>query len=445
MRHINRPTKVSAKSLARPVYVVDGARTPFLRAAGVPGPFTAGDLALAASKALLLRTGVNAGAISETILGCAYPGSDEANIARIVALRLGCSPQSTAWTVQRNCASGMQAIDAARSDIAAGRAELVLAGGCEAMSHYPLLLGIGLTRWLAAWRAAAGAIGHARLLRQLRPALFRPVVSLRRGLTDPVIGLSMGQTAEELATRFDIGRDAMDDYAVRSHRRLAHAVDDGLLDEIAPLYAADGRVFEQDLGLRRDTTRETLATLSPAFDRPVGRITAGNSAQISDGAAVLLLASQAAVENYSLPVLGQILDGQWAGVPPALMGLGPVHAMAPLLERHGLETGDIGVFEINEAFAAQVLACLAAWASDDYCRTELGRSCGFDRISPACLNPDGGGISLGHPVGASGARIVLHALKTLRRTDRALGIAALCIGGGQGGALLLQAAPKEAA
>ncbi len=422
----------------RPVYVVDGNRTPFLKAQGRPGPFRASDLAVAAGKALLARQPFTAQALDEVILGCIIPGPDEVNIARLVALRLGCSTRMPAWTVQRNCGSGMQAIDSAATDIAFGRADLVLAGGTEAMSHAPIMLAPIMGELLGAWRQARGWGERLRLLGRLRTAHFRPVFSLLQGLTDPVVNLTMGQTAEVLAKRFAISRQEMDAFSVESHRRLARAQDQGWLTEIDPLYGADGSVYDHDDGVRRDSSLERLARLKPVFDRPFGQVTAGSSAQVSDGAALLLLASEDAVRRYGLPVLGRVVDCHWAGVDPAQMGLGPVHAMAPLLLRQGLSTGDIDYWEINEAFAAQVLACLAAWGSDEYARDELGLEGALAPIDPARLNIDGGAVAVGHPVGTSGARIVLHLLQVLQRNAARRGVAALCIGGGQGGAMLLE-------
>jgi acetyl-CoA C-acetyltransferase len=185
---------------------------------------------------------------------------------------------------------------------------------------------------------------------------------------------------------------------------------------------------------------EKLARLKPVFDRPFGTITAGNSAQVTDGAAWLILAGESAVQRYQLPILGRVVDSQWAGVDPRQMGLGPVHAMAPLMKRNRLDSGDVGYWEINEAFAAQVQACLYAWQDETYCREELGLEQAFSAIDEDRLNVDGGGVSIGHPVGASGARIVLHLLNTLKRTGSKRGIASLCIGGGQGGAMLVEGA-----
>ncbi len=422
----------------RPVYVVDGCRTPFLKSTGRPGPFHASDLALAAGRALLMKLPVAADQLDEVILGCVAPGPDEANIARILALRLGCSERTPAMTVQRNCASGMQALDTAALDIASGRADLVLAGGAEAMSHSPVLLSQAMVNWLALWNHAHNLRARGRALGQLKMQYLKPVIGLLRGLTDPVVGLSMGQTAEKLAQRFHIDRAQMDAYAIQSHQKLQHAVDQDHLQEITPLYDRDGQVYTDDNGLRADSSMEKLALLRPVFDRPYGAVTAGNSAQVTDGAACLLLASEEAVEKHALPVLGRILDSQWAGLDPSMMGLGPVYAMAPLLTRHQLNTEDVDYWEINEAFAAQVLACLEAWQYDKFNSLELQLDSAFSPIPVDRLNVDGGAISMGHPVGASGARIVLHLLKTLQREGASTGVASLCIGGGQGGAMLVQ-------
>jgi acetyl-CoA C-acetyltransferase len=295
-----------------------------------------------------------------------------------------------------------------------------------------------MVNWLAAWNGARTPGTRLRVLLQLRPTHLRPVVALLRGLTDPVVGLSMGQTAEILAHRFAIGRDAMDRYALRSHQRLESARADGRLDEIEVIYDRRGGYYDHDDGVRTDSTLETLAKLRPVFDKPYGAVTAGNSAQVTDGAAWLILASEEAVSRHHLPVLGRIVDCQWAGLDPAQMGLGPVYAMAPLLRRHGLGSADIDYWEINEAFAAQVLACLAAWQDDNFCREELDCETPFEPIDELRLNVDGGAVSIGHPVGASGARIVLHLLQVLRHREARRGVASLCIGGGQGGAMLIE-------
>ena len=422
----------------RPVFVVDGSRTPYIKARGKPGPFSASDLAVAAGRPLLARQPFAASDFDEVILGCMMPSEDEANIGRVAALRLGCGDRVPAWTVQRNCASGMQSIDSAAQNIASGRSSLVLAGGVEAMSRAPIMYNNTMVNWLAAMAGARTPMAKLKVLGGLRPGHFKPVIALLRGLTDPIVGLSMGQTAEILAHRFGITREMMDSFAVRSHLRLANAHKNGDLDEIEVLYDTRGNIYDHDDGVRPDSSVEKLAKLRPVFDKPVGNVTAGNSAQITDGAAWVILASEEMVSRHNLPVMGQLIDSQWAGLDPAQMGLGPSYAMAPIMQRNGLDTPDIDYFEINEAFAAQVLACLAAWKDPDFCRDELDRDSAFTPIDEERLNVDGGAVAVGHPVGSSGARIVLHMLKLLQRKDAKRGMASICIGGGQGGAMLIE-------
>jgi acetyl-CoA C-acetyltransferase len=424
----------------QPVYIIDGARTPFLKARNAPGPFAASDLAVAAGRALLVRQPFAPDQLDEVILGCASPSIDEVNIGRIVALRLGCGDKVPGWTVMRNCASGMQALDSAVANIQLGRSDLVLAGGADALSRTPLLYSDAMVRWFAAMSAAKTLGQKAALFLQLKPqALLSPVIGIVRGLTDPVVDLMMGQTAENLAWQFGISREQMDAFSVESHRRVATASDAGYFDaELVPLIGADGKVHGHDDGVRRDSSLANLAKLKPFFDKKYGTVTPGNSSQISDGAAWLILASEAAVRRWNLTPLGRIADVQWAGLDPARMGLGPVHATTPILQRHGFGLDDIDAWEINEAFAAQMLGCKAAWNDADYCQANFAAEKSFGMLDPAKLNIDGGAIALGHPVGASGARIVLHLLHVLRRTGGKRGIASICIGGGQGGAMLLE-------
>jgi acetyl-CoA C-acetyltransferase len=422
----------------RRVHVVDGARTPFLKARTGQGPFTGSDLAVNAGRPLLLRQPFAPDAFDEVIVGAALPSADEANIARVISLRLGCGDKVPAWTVMRNCASGLQALDSAAVNIMAGRADLVLAGGTDAMSHAPLLFKAAMVNWLAQWYAAKSFGQRATLATRFRLSYLAPVIALLRGLTDPVVQVSMGSTAEIVAKRFGITRQMMDEYAVESHRRTAFAQDNGRLAEVEPMYGPDGTVYAQDDGVRRDSSVERLAKLKPVFDRNYGNVTAGNSSQVTDGAAMLILASDDAVEKYGLQPLGRIVDTHWGALDPSEMGLGPVHAITPLLTRHGYTWDDIDAVEVNEAFAAQVLGCLAAWESDDYCRTHLGLDHAFGKLDRAKLNVDGGAIAIGHPIGASGARVALHALKVLERTGGKRAVASLCIGGGQGGAMLFE-------
>lgn len=422
----------------RNVYIVDGARTPFLRTTGVPGPFAASDLAVLSARPLLARQPFKPEDLDEVILGCVMPSPDEANIARIVALRLGCGNKVPGWTVQRNCASGMQSIDSAALNIRTGRSHLVLAGGTESMSNAPLIYNREFATWLGQFSAAKKPFDKIKQLGRFRPGMFNPVIALLRGLTDPVVGLNMGQTAEILARRFGITRLMMDEYSARSHLRLVAAQAEGRLQELEIIYDTAGNFYDHDNGVRPDSSVEKLAKLKPVFDRDFGNVTAGNSSQITDGAAWVILASEEAVNKYQLPIIGRLVDSQWAALSPAQMGLGPVHAMTPIMQRHNLALDDLEYIEINEAFAAQVLACRAAWNETEYCREELGLEAPVGLINIDRLNIDGGAIACGHPVGASGARIVLHLCQVLAQKQARRGMASICIGGGQGGAMLIE-------
>lgn len=421
------------------IYIIDGARTPFLKARNAPGPFAAADLATTAGRALLVRQRFDPDQLDEVILGCASPSPDEVNIGRVVALRMGCGLKVPGWTVMRNCASGMQALDSAMSNIRAGRSQLVLAGGVDALSRAPLLFSDAMVRWLSSWYAAKTTGARVAQLRRFRLGNLAPVIGIMKGLTDPIVGQLMGQTAENLAWTFGISREQMDAYAVQSHQRVAAAQDAGHFDaEIVPLIDRDGTVYKADDGLRRDASPAGLAKLKPFFDKQYGRVTAGNSSQITDGAAWLVLASAAAVERFGLQPLARIVDSEWAGLAPDQMGLGPVHAAVPLLQRHGLQPRDLDAWEINEAFAAQVIACLRALQDERYCREHFGLAQAPGAPLSDRLNVDGGAVALGHPVGASGARIVLHLVNVLRRQGGGRGVASICIGGGQGGAMLVE-------
>ncbi len=422
----------------RKVYIVDGSRTPQLKSRGKVGPFSAGDLAVAAAKPLLLRNNFPLEALDEVILGCMIPGEREANIGRVVALRLGIPQSVPAWTVQRNCASGMQSVDSAYKNIRNGDADLVLAGGVESMSHSPVLFNHTMVNWLGDFMRSRSIGQKLKTLLQLRGKHFTPVIALLHGLTDDTVGLNMGETAEIIAKKFNISRLQMDDYAKTSHHRLAAAQSAGYLDEIEVLYDKEGNFYDHDDGVRPDSSIESLAKLRPAFDKKYGKVTAGNSAQITDGAAWLILASEEAVKKYNLTVMASITDTQWAGLDPAVMGMGPVHAMTPIMQRNKLAINDIDYWEINEAFATQILGCVQAWQQDEYCQQNLKLDKAMGEIPHEKLNIDGGGVSLGHPVGASGARIILHLCKILQRTNSKQGMASLCIGGGQGGAMLIQ-------
>jgi acetyl-CoA C-acetyltransferase len=410
-----------------------------LKARGKPGLFSASELAVAAGRALLARQPFAPEELDEVVIGSAMPSADEANIGRLIALRLGAGDQTPGYTVMRNCASAMQAVDNAAKDIALGRSDLMLAGGTEAMSRAPILFNDDMVDFLGDLAKARKPMDKMKVFSSFRPGHLKPVISIMKGLTDPLVNLNMGQTCEVIAHKFGITRTQMDEYAVRSHLRLANAYDNGYMNEIVPMYHKS-KVLDEDDGMRRDSSVEKIAKLKPFFDRRVGMVTAANSSQITDGSALLLLASEDAVRKYDLEPLGRLVDTQWSGLKAAEMGLGPVYASTPLLERNNLNIADIDYWELNEAFAGQVLACLRAWEDDKFCQKELGLNGALGSLDPEKLNIDGGAVSLGHPVGATGARLSLHALNVLKRTNQKRAIATLCIGGGLGGAMLLERA-----
>src|SRR5215813_5169688 len=306
--------------LAKPIYIVDGARTPFLKSKNRPGPFAAADLATQAGRALLMRQPFRPDQLDEVILGCAAPSVDEVNIGRVAALRMGCGQKVPGWTVMRNCASGMQALDSAIANMLSGRSNLVLAGGVDALSRVPLLYSDVMVMWFSSFMAAKSPLARAATFLKLRPAqLLAPVIGLMKGLTDPYVGLLMGQTAENLAHRFGISRAQMDEFAARSHARVIRAQEsgqfadahDGMAPEISPIYDDRGELYKDDDGVRKDSTVENLAKLKPFFDRKYGNVTAGNSSQITDGGAWLVLATERAVEALGLAPIGRIVDSQW--------------------------------------------------------------------------------------------------------------------------------------
>ena len=419
------------------VYIVDGARTPYLKAQGKPNPWSASDLAVAAAGPLLARQPFKAKDTDEVIAGCVGPASDEANIARIIALRLGCGNAVEGYTVQRNCASGLQALECAVKDIQRGHYGLVLAGGTEAMSRAPLLYRPEVVEWLAELRASKNWVNTLKVALKFRPKYLSPIISLLNALTDPVVNLSMGQTAENLAYQFGITREEMDAFSFLSHQKTLDARKAGFFPEIEPIFDWQGQVITVDTGVRDNISLEKLATLKPVFDKPFGLVTAGNSSQVTDGAAFLILANEESVNKYHLPVMGKIIDTAWAALDPAIMGLGPVLAIQKLLSRQKLKVNDIDYWEINEAFATQVLACLKAMDDPHFAKHYFHTQTPIGSIPIDRLNVDGGAIAMGHPVGASGARLVLHLLHVLKRNHAKTGIASLCIGGGQGGAMLV--------
>lgn len=425
----------------RDVVVVGGVRTPFVKAWTDFRRVGAVELGRLVVREVLERTGIDPESVDEVIAGNIAGPADASNLARVIALEAKIPAKVPAFTVNRNCASGLDAVVEGAYRIRAGDAGIVVAAAVESMSRIPYLFSDrAQDLWTDVGRARslpARLGGFARF----RPRDFRPTVALESGLTDPVSGLNMGETAEVLAREWQIGRTEQDEFALRSHRRASAAWSEGRMAEetvpvpIPPRFEA---MAERDNGIRENQSLEALAKLSPVFDRKFGTVTAGNASQLTDGAVALVLASAERARALGLPEMGVVRSWAFSGCDPARMGLGPVLAAPLALRRAGGLTMDrMDLVEINEAFAAQVLACMRAFESRRFFRDHV-RSEPAGAPDPERVNVNGGAIALGHPVGASGARILLTLLKEMGRRGARLGLATLCVGGGQGGALVVE-------
>jgi acetyl-CoA C-acetyltransferase/acetyl-CoA acyltransferase len=419
-------------------WILGGTRTAFAKSGGAFRHVPVYELGRVAVAELLARQELDPSRLDEVILGnCSQP-AEAANVARVTALRAGVPEAVPGFTVHRNCASGMEAVADAVHRVAGGQGSLYLAGGMESMSQIPLMYTLEYGEWLEGLMRAKSPAHKLAAFARFRPRMLVPRISLMEGLTDITCGLNMGQTAEMLAREFRITRERQDEFALASHQRTV-AARDRLREEIVPLFPAPGyEMVRDDVGPRDNQTLEALAKLKPFFDRRTGTVTVGNACPVTDGAVALLVSDEATARAWPSPPLGRIRAFAFAGLSPARMGLGPVFAIAKALDRAGLALADIDLFEINEAFAAQVLACLSAAASDAFAKAELGRDRALGEIPLERLNVNGGAIALGHPVGASGARLLLTLLMEMRRRNLKRGVAALCVGGGQGAAFVLE-------
>jgi acetyl-CoA acetyltransferase family protein len=431
--------------------IVDGVRTPFCKAGSDLSALTADDLGRIAVNALLTRTGIDPALVDEVIFGCVAQPPDAVNIARVIALRAGIPRSVPAITVSRNCASGCEAVTQAQEKILAGRGSLFIVGGVESMSNIPLLFKPAAAEKFSRLARAKTAARKLAALAAFRPSDFRPRIGLLLGLTDPVCGLNMGETAELLAREWSISRAEQDEFALRSHQR-AVAAREKLAEEICAVFPISNLKSEtkksatrnpqsaivQDHGPRENQSLDALAKLPPVFDRQNGSVTAGNSSQITDGAVALLVMSEQRAEKLGFKPLGILTGYAYAGCDPARMGLGPLFAIARAETQTGLKLADADVIELNEAFAAQNLAVLKCAASEKFARDTLGRERPLGEFPAEKLNVNGGAIALGHPVGATGARLVLTALRELQRRKAKRALVTVCVGGGQGAALWLE-------
>ena len=387
------------------VVILAGARTPIGDFGGQFRSLLANELAIVAVKEAMKRADISPAEVEEVILGNCIQRTDEPNLGRTVALKSGMPNETTGFTIQRQCSSGMQAVVSGWQEIAMGDAEIVIAGGAESMSNAPYVL------------------KDARWGQRLTHGEFTD--SLWELLTDPIHNILMGVTAENLAQKYGITREEQDTLALRSHKNADRASKDGTFAEeivAVPVPGKRGEVklVHSDEHIRCDLTMEKLTSLSPAF-RSDGTVTAGNSSGLNDGATAMVLMSAKKAAQKNVQPLGRILSYAWAGVEPELMGDGPVPATQKALQKAGLTLADIDLFEVNEAFAAQYLVC----------EKLLG-------LNREIVNVNGSGVGLGHPVGSTGARIMLTLLYELRRRQKKYGLATLCVGGGMGMAVIVE-------
>lgn len=424
--------------MAEPV-IVGGVRTPFVKAGGPFNLVPAQELGRAVVRELLERFNLDPAAIDEVITGNVAP-TDAANVSRVIALRAGIPKDRVAHTVNRNCASGLEAVTEAYERIRTGRAQTVIAVGVDSMSNIPVLWTKSLTDKFFEMSQAKSRWKKLLALARIRPRDLAPVIGIKQGLTDPVSGLMMGETAEKLAREYGISREAQDLFALRSHQRATAAWNEGRLqDEVMTFYPEPGSApVTRDVGPRETQSLEALGRLKPYFDRRWGTVTVGNSCQVTDGAVALLLMDEERARALGLPRAGRIRGYAYAGCDPARMGLSPVYSTSRALRATGMRMSDLELIEINEAFAAQVLACIKCFESPPAdCAGTDGASV-LGPIDENKLNVNGGAIALGHPVGASGARLVLTVLNELARRRATVGLATMCVGGGQGGSAILE-------
>ncbi len=427
-----------ASKAFEPVAIVDGARTPFAKAFGRLADVSAVTLGKLAVTDSLRRCGLSPEVIDQVIFGNVASPPDAANIARVIALESGVPQSRIAHTVNRNCASGMESLLGACHAIHHENASLVVAGGTESMSQIPLFVSREAAHLWTRLARAKTITARLKVLAGFRPRHFKPIAGIELGLTDPVSGMSMGETAELLAREWHITRKEQDAFAAASHVKAAETQERCFFSgEIAPVDLGRDDLFDKDDGIRTGQTVEQLARLRPIFAKD-GTVTAGNSCQITDGAAAMVLASASGLTQFSRPPLGYLTAYAIAGLDPRRMGLGPVYAITKLFRETGLSLADFDLIEINEAFAAQVIACQRAMASESFAKEHLGQDTALGELPMDRVNIHGGAIALGHPVGTTGTRLVLTLLNSLRQTGKHRGLATLCVGGGQGVAIVVE-------
>lgn len=422
------------------IAIVDGIRTPFIKAWADFDNIPAQELGRIVVRELLERTNLKPDMVDEVIFGCVCQPADAINIARVISLYAGIPIEKPAYTVSRNCASGFEAITSAVEKINSGVDEIVIAGGTESMSNIPFMYRKKTTKIFMNISKSKSFLEKMKWFSKFRIRdFFNPEIGLKTGLSDIVCGLNMGQTAEILAKEYGITRKEQDEFALMSHKK-AVAARDKLKEEIVPVIVPPEykKIVEIDNGPREHLSLEYLSHLAPVFDRYTGSVTAGNSCQITDGACAVLLMKEEKAKELGFQPLGYIRAYGYIGLEPSKMGLGPAYAIPHVLKKANLKLENIELIEINEAFASQVIACEKALESASFAEKYFGLTKPIGSINRDILNVNGGAIALGHPVGTTGTRIVLTLLKEMKRRNLRLGLVSLCVGGGQGGAIILE-------
>lgn len=424
----------------RDVYIVDGKRTPQAKAGldlkDVQAPYLGAYLV----KHLIDNTDIPTDQVDEVIFGNTGTPAKYPNVGRVIALEAGLDKKTSGYSVHRNCASGMEAVAQAYLKIASGRCDVIVAGGVESMSQMPLMYNKEMTELFAKLMKAKTMGEKLSAMSSFRPHYLTPIVAIEQGLTDPFCGLNMGQTAELLARELKITRQMQDEYANNSHAKAAQATKEGKFkDEILPITIGGSlnKLLTDDVGPRANSTVEGLGKMKPYFDKKSGTVTVGNSCPITDGGSALLFVSEEAVKKYNLKPIAKMTDYHFHGLEPERMGMGPLLAMDGVMKRTNLKLSDFDLFELNEAFAAQILA-VGIGLKDKEVAARFGLDHAWGELDWSKVNVNGGGIALGHPVGSTGSRLVVTLIHELRRRKGKYGLASLCIGGGQGGAVVVE-------
>jgi acetyl-CoA C-acetyltransferase/acetyl-CoA acyltransferase len=424
----------------KPVYIIEAKRSPQAKSGAelkdVAAPFLGSYLV----RNILDKTEIPADKIDEVIVGNTGTPAKYPNVGRVIALEGGLDKKTSGYTVHRNCASGLEAVSQAFIKIASGRDDLILAGGVESMSQMPLIYGKEMTDLFIKIMKSKSVGDKLKAISSFRPPFLSPIIAIEQGLTDPFCGLNMGQTAEVLARELGITREEQDEYANASHHKAIKAIEEGKFDdEVVPITIGHklNKLLTKDVGPRGNSSVEGLAKMRPYFEKRSGTVTVGNSCLITDGGSMLLLASEEAVEKYNLKPMARIVDFHFHGLEPERMGMGPLHAMDGVFKRTNLKLEDMDLIEINEAFSAQILAVKKAF-TDREVADKFGIETLWGEIPNDKLNVNGGAVALGHPVGSTGSRLIVTLAHELKKRKAGYGIASLCIGGGQGGACIIE-------